>query len=436
MKKEHKDILILGIGLFAMFFGAGNLIFPPYLGMISGKSWLLSGIGFFITAIGMPLLGIIATAKSGGTIFDIGNKVSSSFSKIFASVIVLSIGPLLAIPRTGATTYELGIKPLFPNVSSITISIIFFGLTLYFVIKPSEVVDKIAKILTPLLLLTIFIIIFKGIVSPIGTPKKIISSNIFYKGFSEGYQTMDALASLVFGGVILTSIIGKGYTNTKQQVNLTIKSGAIAALGLALVYGGLIYVGASSSSTFPDSINKTDLLIGITDTLLGNYGKIALAIVVSLACLTTAIGLTATVGSFFNKLSNGKIDYKIIVIFTCIFSGIFANIGVQTIVNISVPLLVAVYPIAIVLIIMNIFDDYMPKAAYIGTVVGAMFVSLYDGLSAAQINISLWGNILKKMPLSSAGFGWIIPSLLGGIIAVVFSHIIRSLHTANINNIN
>lgn len=421
MEKDRKDILIVGMGLFAMFFGAGNLIFPPYLGMISGGNWVAAGIGFAITAIGIPLLGIIAAAKAGGTIYDIGNKVSPLFSKIFASIIVLSIGPLLAIPRTGATTFEMGIKPLFPNVSSITSSIIFFGLTLYFAIKPSEVVDKIAKILTPLLLITIFIIIFKGITSPIGAPKEIVVENIFYKGFSEGYQTMDALASLVFGGVILSSIVGKGYKDIKTQVSLTIKSGVIAAIGLALVYGGLIYLGACGSSVFPSDIDKTNLLIGITNTLLGSYGQIALGIVVALACLTTSIGLTATVGGFFSKLSNDKIGYKIIVILTCIFSGIFANVGVQAIVRISVPLLIAVYPVAIVLILMNIFDEYMSKGAYIGAVIGAMFVSLYEGLSAANISISFWGHIFKAIPLSGVGFGWLLPSILGGIIGTLFS---------------
>lgn len=419
MRKDNKDVLVVGVGLFAMFFGAGNLIFPPYLGLISGNSWVVSGIGFAITAIGMPLLGIISIAKAGGTIYDVGNKVGSLFSKIFASIVVLSIGPLLAIPRTGATAFEMGIRPIFSNINAITSSIIFFGLTLYFVIKPSEVVDKIAKILTPFLLITIAIIIFKGIISPIGVPKKLVVQNIFFKGFSEGYQTMDALASLVFGEVILSSIINKGYKDTKTQVNLTIKSGAIAAIGLALVYGGLIYLGASASSVFPNNIDKSNLLIGITDTLLGSYSKIVLGIVATLACLTTSIGLTATVGEFFSKLSNNKLDYRTIVIFTCIFSAIISNIGVQAIVNISVPLLIAVYPVAIVLILINIFGNYIPKEACIGAVIGAMFVSLYDSFLAANININIWGDIINIIPFSDVGFGWLIPSIFGGIIGIL-----------------
>ena len=227
---------------------------------------------------------------------------------------------------------------------------------------------------------------------------------------------MDALASLVFGEVILSSIINKGYKDTKTQVNLTIKSGAIAAIGLALVYGGLIYLGASASSVFPNNIDKSNLLIGITDTLLGSYSKIVLGIVATLACLTTSIGLTATVGEFFSKLSNNKLDYRTIVIFTCIFSAIISNIGVQAIVNISVPLLIAVYPVAIVLILINIFGNSIPKEACIGAVIGAMFVSLYDSFLAANININIWGDIINIIPFSDVGFGWLIPSIFGGIV--------------------
>lgn len=423
MNKKNKDVFVLGLALFAMFFGAGNLIFPPSLGLISGKNWIMCAIGFFLTAIGMPLLGIIASAKAGGTIDDVGNKVSSIFSKIFATVIILAIGPLLAIPRTGATTYEMGIKPLFSGFSPVLTAILFFGLTLYFVIKPSEIVDKVGKILTPLLLLMIFVIIIKGISSPIGVPTTIMNENPLSKGFTEGYQTMDALASLVFASVMLNTLVSKGYKDVGEQVNLTIKAGVIAAIGLGLVYGGLIYLGASANTVYPFDMPKSDLLMAMTDHLLGSFGKIALAIVVSLACLTTSIGLTATVGNFFNKLSNNKLSYEFIVIATCIFSAIFANVGVEMIVKIAVPLLVTVYPVAIVLILMNIFDEYLPQTSYIGAVLGSLFVSLYEGLSVMNIHINFLGNIISKIPLANAGFAWVIPTLLGGCItSLLWNH--------------
>lgn len=280
-------------------------------------------------------------------------------------------------------------------------------------------VDKIAKILTPLLLIMVFAIIIKGIVSPLGTPTTEMTINPLSKGFTEGYQTMDALASLLFGGVVLNSIMSKGYVSERDHVGMTIKAGIIASIGLVLVYGGLIYLGASTNSVFPVDKPKADLLMAITNTLFGRFGKVPLGIVVSLACLTTSIGLTATVGTYFSDLSNNKISYKAIVIITVIFSTIFANIGLEKIVSLAVPLLVAVYPIAIVLILMNIFDDYIPKAAYTGAVLGTLIVSLYDGASAAGVNTTSIANIINKLPLASEGFAWIIPSIIGALISTL-----------------
>ncbi|MBF8982556.1 branched-chain amino acid transport system II carrier protein [Lutibacter sp. B2] len=415
MKNKNKDVIVLGLALLAMFFGAGNLLFPPSLGLIAGKSWIICGIGFFITAIGMPLLGIIGAAKAGGTIQDVGNKVGPTFSKIFSTVIILAIGPLLAIPRTGATTFETGIKPIFSSASPILVSIIFFGLTLFFVIKPSNIIDKVGKILTPLLLILIFTIIYKGIVSPIGVASTVMEGNPLSKGFTDGYQTMDALASLVFGSVMITSLIAKGYNKVEDQVSLTIKAGVIAATGLAVIYGGLMYLGSTASSVFPADMNKADLLIAITDNLLGDFGKIALGVVVSLACLTTSIGLTATVGTFFNKLTNDRLSYQSIVIATCVFSAVFANVGVDRIVSIAVPLLVTLYPVAIVLILMTVFDNFIPKGAYPGAVFGALLLSLYDGIST--IDMASLGSLISKIPFASAGFAWLLPALLFGMIS-------------------
>jgi LIVCS family branched-chain amino acid:cation transporter len=419
MNKKTKDVFVLGLALFAMFFGAGNLIFPPSLGLMAGKNWIICAVGFFITGIGMPLLGIIASAKAGGTIDAVGNKVGPVFSKIFSTIIILAIGPLLAIPRTGATTYEMGIKPIFSGFSPILASIIFFGITLFFVIKPSEIVDKIGKILTPLLLIMIFVIIFKGVSSPLGTATISMKENPLSKGFIEGYQTLDALASLVFAGVMLSSLVGKGYKDVKEQVSLTIKAGFIAAIGLGLVYGGLMYLGSSANSVYPLDTPKADLLMGITNHLLGGFGKVALGIVVALACLTTSIGLTATVGTFFNKLSNNKLSYKFIVIATCIFSAVFANVGVEMIVKIAVPLLITVYPVAIVLIVMNIFDEFVKDACYLGAVIGALLISLYDGLSVMGVDVSILKSFIDGIPLASFGFAWLIPAIIGGILTTL-----------------
>lgn len=402
-----------------MFFGAGNLIFPPSLGLLAGDSWVPGIIGFLLTGIGMPLLGIIAVARAGGELSDMADKVSPTFSKILGTVIMLAIGPLLAIPRTGATTFEMGVKPLFPGVSPIIVSIIYFGITLFFVINPSGVIDKIGKILTPALLIALAIIIFKGVTTPIGAPISTGMENPFSRGFTEGYQTMDALASMVFGGIVIGSIAAKGYDTTKDQIKLTIMAGTLAALGLALVYGGLMYLGATVSGTFPADIPKTDLVVAITERLLGNAGKGIIGIAVALACLTTSIGLTATCGNYFNKLSNGKWSYKAVVIVVTVFSALMANFGVETIVKIAVPLLVTVYPVGIVLIIMNVFDDFIPnKAAYPGAAFGALCVSIFDALAAMGMPITSVSNVIAKLPLASQGFSWLTPAIIGSIITM------------------
>ncbi len=420
MRKQFKDVIIVGFALFAMFFGAGNLIFPPSLGLMAGSSWYLSLMGFLLTGIGMPLLGIIAVSRAGGNLSDLADKVSPTFSKILGTVIMLAIGPLLAIPRTGATTFEMGIKPLFPGVSPVIVSIVYFTITLFLVLNPSGVVDKIGKVLTPVLLVALAIIIFKGVSSPIGAPIDIGLENPFSKGFTEGYQTMDALGSVVFGGIIIGSLIQKGYTDIKDQIKLTIMSAGIAALGLGIVYGGLMYLGATSSNIFPPDMAKTDLTVAITARILGNTGKAIIGIAVSLACLTTSVGLTATCGEYFNKLSKGKLSYKMIVIAVTLFSAVVSNFGVQTIVKIAVPLLVTVYPVVIILILMNMLDDYIPnKAAYPGAVFGAICISFFDALSAVGIQISSISNMLSNLPFAAAGFAWLIPAIIGSIITMI-----------------
>ncbi|MEG0371090.1 MAG: branched-chain amino acid transport system II carrier protein, partial [Clostridium sp.] len=206
MNKSIKDIIIVGFALFAMFFGAGNLIFPPTLGLATGDAWLPGMIGFLVTGIGLPLLGILAASKAGGSLEDVGNKVNGTFSRIFAVAIMLSIGPLFAIPRTAATTFEIGVQPFFGQSSTLMVaivSIIFFAVTVYFSINPSTVVEKVGKILTPVLLISLLVIIVKGIFSPMGDPISTGIEGSFGRGFTDGYNTMDALASMVFAGIVI-----------------------------------------------------------------------------------------------------------------------------------------------------------------------------------------------------------------------------------------
>jgi len=427
MRKETKDFIVVGAALFAMFFGAGNLIFPPALGMLSGDQWLLCILGFALTGVGLPILGVVTIAKVGGSLKDFAGRVSPTFAKILGAVIVLAIGPLLAIPRTGATVFEIGVSPLFPTIPPLAVSIVYFAITLFFVIKPSSIIDKIGKILTPILLLIVGIIIFQGVTSPIGAPVPTGITLAFSDGFVGGYQTMDALASVVLGGLILFSLKDKGYTDQKSLVKLTAKAGILAGSALLFVYGGLLYLGATGSGVLAAGLSKTELIIALTSNLLGIYGQIALCLAVSVACLTTSVGLTAVVGNFFEELSNGKLSYRTIVIATTLFSIVMSVIGVEQIVKLSVPLLVLVYPVTIILIALNLFGQHIKSnGVFKGMVAGALFISIFDALGAMSINIEAATTVIAQLPFASSGFAWICPSLLCGFVGHLVSKVLKS----------
>ena len=422
MGKKSTDVLVVGVALFAMFFGAGNLIFPPYLGLLAGTTWSFALMGFLITGIGMPLLGIMAAARAGGTVEHLASRVNPLFGRIMSIVVILAIGPLLAIPRTCATAFEMGVRPAFESFSPALFSLVFFGVTLAFALNKSTVIDKIGKYLTPFLFITLAWIILKGVFTPVGSIVDVGFEHPFGNGFREGYQTMDTLASIVFAQIVIASLVFKGYANISEQVKMTSYAGLIAATGLGLVYGGLMYLGATAGSEYPQDVERTDLLIGIAQTLLGGGGKVALGLAVGLACLTTSIGLTATVGDYFSGLSKGKISYRTICIITVVFSGIFATVGVTTIVTVAVPLLVPTYPVAICLIILTLMGGVVAhRAIYAGAVFGALSTSVFEALTAAGMPIEVINNAIAHIPFATAGFAWIVPGVVGALIGLVLS---------------
>lgn len=432
MKKSLRDIVVVGFALFAMFFGAGNLIFPPFLGLVSGDQWFPGAIGFLITGVGLPLLGVIAASKAGGSLEAVGQNVGPRFGRIFTIAIILSIGPLFAIPRTAATTFEMGVEPFLSGSPSMLIvsisSIVFFLLVLYFSINPSKVIDKVGKILTPALLIALIIIIIKGIISPLGDPISTGIEGPFSKGFTEGYNTMDALASLIFTSIMVKYFVDKGYKDTKSQISLTIKAGIVSAIGFLIIYGGLTYLGATASGLYDSSIRQPELTAGIAKGLLGTAGQTILSISVSLACLTTAIGLMATSADYFSKLSKGKVSYKAMVIGMSIFSCVISVVGVSSIVKISQPILVLLYPLATVLMILVILDRFITnKNIYKGAVIGAFIISLFQALKMLNIPIDsinngilYINNLIDKIPLAEYSLPWVIPSIICMIISSLF----------------
>ncbi|MBM7870144.1 LIVCS family branched-chain amino acid:cation transporter [Clostridium pascui] len=424
MSKSIKDSLIIGLALFAMFFGSGNLIFPPYLGKTVGSDFFTAILGFVITGVGLPLMGILACAKINGTFKEISSPISKVFSIIVTTSIILAIGPMLAIPRTAATTYELSVLPLFPNVRMLPVIIIYFIITLVFVLRPSSLIDNIGKLLTPLLLVILLVIIAKGVLSPIGPIVNTNVKNVFSTSLIEGYQTMDAIASVIFSSIILSSVRAKGYSKVSDIIKITSLAGIIAVIGLGVIYGGLLYLGSQTVSIFPQDITKTQLVTDIVQRVLGNTGIIFLSIVVALACLTTSIGLTSSAAKYFSDLFNNKVSYTFNAIIISVISILISLLGVDTIVALAVPILQILYPIVMVLVILTLMSKLVRNNSVLkATVYTTLAISILDNLKNIGFTISPIVNFISYIPLSRQGFSWVIPALI--------SFIISSLVTKN-----
>lgn len=418
MNKQRKDILVVGFALFAMFFGAGNLIFPPLLGVQAGDAFPIVSIGFLLAGVGLPLLGVIATAKAGGRIEHLAGKVSPGFAALLGTVIILCIGPLFAIPRTAATTFEVGVLPMFPTSPAWLTSLIFFAVTLYFVINPSKVIDHVGKYLTPLLLAVLAIMIVRALTNPLGAPVAQESAQWFSRGFTEGYQTMDALASVIFTTIVVASVTALGYKEGKPMLNVTAKSAILAAVLLLIVYGGLTYIGATGSGIYEPTVDRTFLIIDLVQRLLGSAGSIVLGLAISLACLSTSIGLVSSTGDFFSNLTKGKLSYRLVCIITVFVSFWLSILGVEAIINFAGPVLAIVYPPVIVLIVLNLLGPSMQKTwIYRAAVIGALVVSAIEILTGT-FSLPIAG-IVEKLPLHDQGFGWITGTILFLIIGAV-----------------
>jgi LIVCS family branched-chain amino acid:cation transporter len=415
---KNKDILIIGFALFSMFFGAGNLIFPPFIGLTSGSSWLISFLGFVIADVGIILLSINAVLKAG-SFQNVVQRVGKRFGVGLEVIMMLCLGPILVIPRTAATTFEMSIMPIFEGFNPVVFSIIFFLLTFILTVKPTKVMDIIGTFLTPALLIALAFLIGKGIMSPIGPLNTNINSdNLFVNGITQGYQTMDALGIGGVTALIITSLVGKGYKDKNENRKLAMKASTIAGIGLVVVYGGLAYLGATASTMYDGTISQTTLLVNITRALLGNTGIILLGIIVALACLTTSIGLTSVTAKYFEDVTNKKLKYIHIVAFICIFSAAASNLGVEKIIAIAVPILTVIYPVSILLVLVATFDGIFKNDKVVkGATHATLAISILTVVDSLGISIGF----VHKLPLASFGFNWIVPAIVGGLIGLILS---------------
>ncbi|MBE6057227.1 branched-chain amino acid transport system II carrier protein [Clostridium sp.] len=420
-KTSAKDFIVIGFALFAMFFGAGNLIFPPFMGKLVGDQAPAAIIGFLLTGVGLPLTGIIACAKINGTFSDISGRVGKMFAIISTTALILAIGPMLCIPRTAATTYELTVQPIFPGITPVVSAIIYFSICLVFVLRPSGIVDSIGKVLTPCLLVMLSIIIIKGLVSPLGPVVNTNFKGAFSTSLLEGYQTMDTMGSVIYASIILAAVRSKGYTDQKDVISVTIKSGMVAIIGLGLVYGGLMILGSQTSQIISGKIGRTALVIEIVKRDLGNIGIVILGIAVGLACLTTAVGLLSTGAEYLSKLTKGKVSYNVFAIIISLVSGILGIGGVDKIIKFSVPILQILYPIVIVLIVITLLGKAVKNDSVVKfTVYITLIVSIIDTMNTLTgEKVTFIKGILGIIPLSGVGFAWLIPAIIAFIIGTI-----------------
>ena len=408
-----RDIIVVGFALFSMFFGAGNVIFTPYLGMESGPQWLLGFSAYFIADIGLALLGVFALLRVGSS-----EAVTLRLGKIPAELlmcaIILCIGPMVAIPRTSATTFEMAITPNIPGVSPVLFSVLFFALILALCIKESAVVDIVGKVLTPLLLVGLFAIIIKGIVTPLGEIAALPQiANAAVTGIKAGYQTMDALAALPFGIIVLQSVTAKGYDSGRKQFRVVGGAAVLAGVLLLCVYMGLAYLGATVSAQYTSDIGRAQLIMALVEALMGKVGVILFGVVVGLACVTTAIALTSSAAAYFAELCRGKVSYKVFVIAICVFSAVVSNLGLDRIVAVAAPVLDVIYPPTLVLIFISLLAPRLPDRVSRSAAIGALLTSVLCALNANGIHIPFMANL----PLYDLGLSWLLPAVIFGLAA-------------------
>lgn len=428
-KLTFMEILPIGLMLFASFFGAGNLIFPPALGQSAGVNFLPAAAGFCTTGVGIPLLGIIAIGLLRASNPEaLALPVHPKFAKALIVVTVLTIGPFFAIPRTGAVSFDVGILPFISaenyDLGLALYSLFFFVVTYFLSVNPSKIVDWVGKILTPLLLISIAILVVQVFMHPMGKPQQAggyYASMPYLKGFQEGYYTMDLLATMLFGTVVIDSIKVRGISEGSVLTRTCIMAGIMAAVLLAAIYFSLTYTGATSVSVFGVSDNGAIALSSIANYYMGTAGNVVLCLMIFFACLTTSIGLTVSAGSYLEQVLKYKMQYQRIAAIICIFSFAVSNVGLTKIISLSVPVLCLLYPIVIVLVMMA-FMPVKRACVYRSTLAFTIVFAIIDGLNAAGVPMKTAEALFKDViPFYSAGFGWFVPSIVGLVLGILYS---------------
>lgn len=434
MKKKlsFKEYVYVASMLFGLFFGAGNLIFPIHMGQMAGANVWVSVLGFLVTGVGLPLLGVAALGISRSTgLFDLSSKAGKPYGLFFTCLLYLTIGPFFAIPRCATTSFTVGLEQILPNngrerLYLFLFTLAFFAAALIFSLFPGKILTVVGKILNPCFLLFLGVLVAVSLISPSAAvsdvaPQGDYVSKPFFTGFLDGYNTMDALAGLAFGIIVVRVISGLGVKEPGAIASNTVRSGIFSCLLMALIYVAVAVVGAQSRGIFETSENGGIAFAQIAQHYLGYAGLFVLAATVTLACLKTSVGLITSCAETFSGIFKKGPSYRIWAIIFSAVSFLFANLGLNSIITYSLPVLMFLYPLAIVLILLALFGKFFghDRRVYAWTIGFTLLPAVYDGFMTLNANVTIIDSTVireitsKYLPFSDLGLGWLCPAAVG-----------------------
>lgn len=437
-KLKPKEYLFVGSLLFGLFFGAGNLIFPVNLGQMAGKNVWLANLGFLITGVGLPFLGVIAMglSKQNG-ILAVSKRIGKRYGIFFTVLLYLVIGPFFALPRLASTSFEVGLAPFIsPSISKwalLVYSIIFFAVAYCFALRPAKLLNYIGKFLNPLFLILLAVLIIFSFVSPMGgiqtvAPTGVYLDHPFIQGLKEGYNTLDVLAALAFGIIIVTTLEQMGVKKASTLTKDTIKSGTVSIVLMGLIYTCLSMMGTMSLGHVKLSENGGVALAQIANYYLGSLGNFILAVIIIVACLKTAIGLITAFSETFNKIIP-QISYRVWLVIASLLPAIFANVGLTNIISAAIPVLMFIYPLAIAIVVLVITGPLFKQrqVVYLSVTIITFIASMIDGLNAAPDFIRTLAPVAKllewaqHLPLFNYGMTALFFILIGFVVGEILS---------------
>ena len=444
---NRKETVFVASMLFGMFFGAGNLIFPVSMGQLSGSNMWQAAAGFLITGVGLPLLGVAALGISREDgLMGLSSRVGRRYGKFFTCILYLTIGPFFAIPRCATVAYTVGVERIIPDSMQTAVlavfSLLFFAAVLFFSLRPGEILTWIGKVLNPLFLLFLGLLVIRALLSPMGSisgaaPEGAYAAGAFYQGFLEGYNTMDALAGLAFGIIVVNVIRDLGVENPGDAAKNTVRSGILSSVLMAVIYVLVTVVGAQSRGVFPPSSNGGEALALIAGHYFGPAGAVILAAAVTLACLKTAVGLITSCGETFQKIFPKGPSYRIWAVLFSTLSFLIANLGLDAIVSWSKPVLLFLYPLAITLILLTLFGRlfgndgrvYRWVTGFTAAAAAVDFINALPGQVLSALRLEKTAEAVRDfLPFAENGFGWICPALLGLVIGILYCAYKKSIY--------